>query len=398
MKKDAAPGPDGFNVAFFRVGWNWLKNDLFRVIQNFYASATLPPGMNETNIVLIPKNKNPLHPPDFRPISLCNVSYKIIAKSLANQIKDKLPHLIRPNQQAFIKGRSPVTNIMIAQEVLHSFSLASFKTSAFLLKLDLSKAFDRLEWNFIAYAMKKKGFDHRFISLVSECISTTSFSVVVDGSGHPIMLAATTKSAAYSFLVDKFRAKFSFIRANKLSHAGRLTLIKSVFASIPIYYMSHILFTKKLVNKLIRKFRWKGSLHDNISTCICLRSWKDICRPIQEGGLGIRELMIFNKSLLTQTAWKILAKPEDLIAQVLKQKYHPNVSFWNCTSNGPKSAFWSSALNIRPFLHSSCTWQIAAGDTSIWNQPWCIYNYIRSDAMSLYLSSKISELWTEQKT
>lgn len=94
MRRDASPGPDGLNVAFYRAAWNWIKDDVTAMVGSFYETGKLQSGMNATNIVLVPKNSNPKSPADFRPISLCNVSYKIIAKSLANYIQNKLPNLI----------------------------------------------------------------------------------------------------------------------------------------------------------------------------------------------------------------------------------------------------------------------------------------------------------------
>jgi hypothetical protein len=88
------------------------------------------------------------------------------------------------------------------------------------------------------------------------------------------------RASAYNFVFEKFRSKLSTYKADKLSHAARLELIKSVFASIPVYYMSNILFSKKFIAKLtsiIRNFWWTGVREETNSKNLCLRATKDIC-------------------------------------------------------------------------------------------------------------------------
>jgi hypothetical protein len=109
------------------------------------------------------------------------VIYKVIAKSLAERIKIHLPDIIHPSQQAFMQGRHIASNIIIAQEIIHSFNLKSWKQKAFMLKVDLAKAFDRIEWHFIIAAMKRLGFKDRFIQLVHTCISSMTMAVIING-------------------------------------------------------------------------------------------------------------------------------------------------------------------------------------------------------------------------
>jgi hypothetical protein len=137
-----------------------------------------------SHIVLIPKKLVTTVSTDFRPISLCNVIYKIIAKCIANRLKPHLPDYIHPAQQAFIQGRRISENIIVAQEITHSFQLSSWKHKAFMLKIDLAKAFDRVEWSFIEAALARKGLHGHFIKLIHTCVSSPRFSVIINGQAY----------------------------------------------------------------------------------------------------------------------------------------------------------------------------------------------------------------------
>lgn len=112
---------------------------------------------------------------DCRPISLCNVIYKIIAKSLALKVQPDLPACIIDSQYAFVKSHRISENIIIAHYIIHSFHRKKWNNKAFMLKLDLAKAFDRLEWSFIKFAMHRWGFNDHFIELVAGCIEWLIF-------------------------------------------------------------------------------------------------------------------------------------------------------------------------------------------------------------------------------
>ena len=94
MRSNASPEPDGLNAAFYKSTWPWISNDIHTLVRDFYTSAFMHPEVNQTFIALIPKKMQPILPQDFRPISLCNVIYKIIAKSLVERLKPHLPDYI----------------------------------------------------------------------------------------------------------------------------------------------------------------------------------------------------------------------------------------------------------------------------------------------------------------
>lgn len=140
---DRAAGPDGVNARFVQKKiWPTLSSTVEQEVHRFFTTAMLPAEVAKSNMVLIPKKDNPTRVSDYRPISICNVMYKIISKILANRLKPIMHLLIHSNQVAFTPGRQISDQIILMREVLHSFGQTNFRASAFCLKSDLSKAFD----------------------------------------------------------------------------------------------------------------------------------------------------------------------------------------------------------------------------------------------------------------
>jgi len=108
-----APRPDGLNGLFYQSYWDILKDKLFLAVQDFFMRGIMPPELNKTIITLIPKIPHPERLDYYRPISLCNFSYKIISKILANRLKPWLETLISTEQSAFVSGRQIQDNILI---------------------------------------------------------------------------------------------------------------------------------------------------------------------------------------------------------------------------------------------------------------------------------------------
>lgn len=112
--------PDGYTSDFYQQHWETMGRRYVRLFCVFFNSNHMDVATNATYIALIPKNSSPSNVTEFRPISLCNVLYKIIAKVLANRLKLVLPHVISQNQSAFILGRLITNNILAAYETFHS--------------------------------------------------------------------------------------------------------------------------------------------------------------------------------------------------------------------------------------------------------------------------------------
>ena len=178
MGPTKAPGPDDMNALFYQKFWHIVGNDVCSAVLDFLNSGTMLPEINYTHIVLIPKVKSPEKMTDFRPISLCNVIYKIISKVLANRLKIILPQLISPTQSAFVPRRLITDNVLLAYETLHAMhGRKKGKKGALALKLDVSKAYDRVKWDFLKGMMIRLGFPGVWINRVMSCASTPCFSV-----------------------------------------------------------------------------------------------------------------------------------------------------------------------------------------------------------------------------
>jgi exonuclease III len=182
MEPMKAPGPDGFPTCFFQDHWAVVGPKIVKAVSDFFRYGLFDEELNFTHIVLIPKKTEASKVTDFRPISLCNVVYKIISKVLANRLKVILPSIISPNQSAFVPGRLITDNILVAYETLHTMHARMWgKVGYMALKLDMSKAYDRVEWVFLEAVMRKMGFDEKWVSLVMSCISSVKYSIIING-------------------------------------------------------------------------------------------------------------------------------------------------------------------------------------------------------------------------
>jgi hypothetical protein len=177
-----APGPDGMTALFFQKYWNIVGLHVTDAVLDCLNSGRLLGSVNFTNIVLIPKIKAPVNMSHFRPISLCNVLYKIISKVLVNRMKNILPAVISDCQSAFVPGRMITDNIIVSFEMLHYLkNKKGGKVGQMAAKLDMSKAYDRVEWDYLRAILLKLGFHERWVSLIMMCVSSVTYSVMVNG-------------------------------------------------------------------------------------------------------------------------------------------------------------------------------------------------------------------------
>lgn len=174
--------PNGMPHLFYQHFWDIVDHDVTKSILSWLNSGTLPHPINYTFITLIPKVKNPKYVHEYHPISLCNVLYKVFSKVLANKLKKLLPTIITEHQSAFAKDCLISDNILVAFESLHGMkNHNSSKHEYMVLKLDMSKTYDQVEWSFLENIMRKLCFNERWINLIMICVKSVTYSILFNG-------------------------------------------------------------------------------------------------------------------------------------------------------------------------------------------------------------------------
>ena len=182
MAPSKAPSPDGMPPLFYQSFWSSVGFDVTDAALSCLNTSTILKSINHTFITLIPKVSNPENVSEFRPISLCNVLYKIISKVIANRLKPLLNSIVSEAQSAFTADRLITANILIAFESLHYMkSQCSGKEGFMALKLDMSKAYDRVEWQFLEKILLKMVFQGSWVKMIMQCVSTVTYSILLNG-------------------------------------------------------------------------------------------------------------------------------------------------------------------------------------------------------------------------
>ena len=180
MPRSKTPGPDGFPAEFFKAAWSIIGREFSVSVLDFFHRGFMPTCLNSTSLILIPKSPGVSHIKDFRPIACLNTQYKVITRLLSDRLKPILPDIILPNQTAFVKDRLLMENVLLASEIIQGYHLNS-GPRCITLKIDISKAFDSVRWDFLLSSLQAYHIPIPFINCLRACVCSPTFSLTING-------------------------------------------------------------------------------------------------------------------------------------------------------------------------------------------------------------------------
>jgi hypothetical protein len=177
MHSNKESGPDGFMAGFYQKHRYLIKEDVTRAVLQFLNGGDMLELINNTVLALILKVKNPQELANFRPIALCNVIYKICSKAIANRLRQIIGDVISEEQPMFIPGMLITDNALIAYENIHYLKMKNGKSGACAVELDMTKAYDRVEWSYLRLLMLHMGFNGHWVNLIMCCVESVKLSI-----------------------------------------------------------------------------------------------------------------------------------------------------------------------------------------------------------------------------
>uniref|UniRef100_A0A803NHG8 Reverse transcriptase domain-containing protein n=1 Tax=Cannabis sativa TaxID=3483 RepID=A0A803NHG8_CANSA len=406
MHPDKSLGPDWMTPAFFQKCWPIVGDEVVKT-----------------------------HMSNLRPIALSNVLFKIITKVMVNRMKPFMDSIIYENQSAFIPGRLISNNILVSFEVLHYLRTNRKGKNGFMaLKLDMSKAYEQIEWDFLEAMLQKLGFVENWIQLIMKCVKSTRYCVTCGNNevgpiiptrgirqGDPLSPYLFILCAeGFTTLLRKYEQR-GWLHGCKVAN-GAPRVSHMLFADDSYLYCKATEDEARRIQEVLLKFELasgrkvnfpKSSIFFSTNTLSSMKdrinfilgmvtavevvtrdieglmskflwqsssnspkgihwmSWKKLCKHKSKGGMGFRNLRSFNLALLGKQGWSLLTKPDTLVSAILKARYYPWGSFFTTDIGNNPNYVWRSVLEARQLVLKGVRWTVGDGTSiSVLGEPW----------------------------
>ncbi|XP_031091044.1 uncharacterized protein LOC115996040 [Ipomoea triloba] len=181
MKKYGSPGPDGIPAVFYQHFWDEVGPALTNLVNQALYSGIVPNSLLKAFMTLIPKKEVPETAADFRPITLLNVAFKVISKAIVNRMRPLMCKLIGPHQNSFLPGRSILDNVILTQEIVHTMHRKQGSKGLMVIKVDLHKAYDSVDWSFLERTLAGFNFPRGLIDLIMYSLRESDIFILWNG-------------------------------------------------------------------------------------------------------------------------------------------------------------------------------------------------------------------------
>ncbi|RVW27506.1 LINE-1 reverse transcriptase-like [Vitis vinifera] len=449
MRGDKAPGPDGFTMAFWQDCWDVVKEEVMELFKEFFEYGSFAKSLNTTFLTLIPKKGGADDLGDFRPISLLGSLYKLLAKVLANRLKKVLDRVVSVDQNAFVRGRQILDASLVANEVIDYWYKR--KEKGLICKLDIEKAYNSINWNFLMKVLRKMGFGSRWEEWMRWCISTAKFSILINGvpagffsnskglrQGDPLSPYLFVLGMEVLSTMISRAGEGGFISGCRMRGRGgdELTVSHLLFADDTLIFCKARREQLTNLSWILAWFEAAFGLRINLAKSVLIpvgkwmgwRSWRlswvvnwgryplftwgcplePIIKtpllgmgPKEEGGLGIRKIDLLNKTLLGKWVWRYVYEKDNLWKKAIGVKYGQEGCGWRTKEVcGPYGVgLWKEIMKEAEWCWESMDLKVGKGNRVLfWMDKWCGNEALSQTFPQLFTlaghkNAKVCEVW-----